>query len=55
MLVLGLHLGHDATACIVSDGHILSMIEEERLFRVKYAGFMNIDLIETALECAGSS
>ena len=53
MLVLGLHLGHDATACVMSDGHILSMIEKERLVRVKHAGFMNIDLIETALECAG--
>ena len=53
MLKLGLHLGHDATACVVFDGHILSMIEKERSVRVKHAGFMNIDLVETALECAG--
>lgn len=53
MMVLGLHLGHDATACVMSDGHILSVIEKERLVRVKHAGLMNIELIEAALECAG--
>ena len=53
MMVLGLHLGHDATACVMSGGHILSVIEKERLVRVKDAGLMNINLIEAAIECAG--
>lgn len=52
MIVLGLHLGHDATACVMADGTILSMIEKERIVRIKHAGLMNIDLINVALECA---
>ena len=35
--ILGIHLGHDATACLInSDGEILSSVTEERLTRVKY-------------------
>ena len=53
MIVLGLHLGHDATACVLADGEILSFIEKERVVRLKHAGFVDIDLIDIALERAG--
>ena len=52
MIVLGLHLGHDATACILADGNILSFIEKERITRVKHASLMSIDLIDAALQNA---
>ncbi len=33
--VLGLHIGHDATASLVIDGEIVAAIGEERLSRTK--------------------
>jgi carbamoyltransferase len=35
--VLGVYTGHDLAACLVVDGRIAVMIEEERLTRVKHA------------------
>ena len=34
--VLGIHTGHDQAACLLRDGQIVCMIEEERLTRVKH-------------------
>ena len=36
MNILGLHIGHDAAACLVKDNRLVSMIEKERLSRVKH-------------------
>jgi len=39
-VVLGIHLGHDASAALIKGGRILAAIEEERLTRLKgFAGF----------------
>ncbi len=35
MRILGIHDGHNASACLVEDGKIVSAIQEERLSRIK--------------------
>lgn len=41
MLVLGLNLSHDRSACLIRDGEIVVAIEEERLDRIKHSeGFI---------------
>ena len=41
MNILGLHLGHDATAALIFDNKLVSMVERERLTRIKYdRGFL---------------
>jgi carbamoyltransferase len=39
MLVLGISgvFGHDAAACLVADGHVVAMLEEERVTRTPHA------------------
>jgi carbamoyltransferase len=39
MNILGIHIGHDSSACLVRDGQILADVAEERFTRIKhYAG-----------------
>ncbi len=38
MRVLGLHIGHNATAALVEDGRVCAAVQEERLTRTKNAG-----------------
>ncbi|MFI9010020.1 carbamoyltransferase [Actinosynnema sp. NPDC053489] len=41
MLVLGLNLSHDRSACLIRDGEIVVAVEEERLDRMKHSeGFL---------------
>ena len=35
MLVLGVHDGHNASACLYEDGTIVAALQEERLRRIK--------------------
>ncbi|MBN3037066.1 MAG: hypothetical protein JW834_01330 [Candidatus Diapherotrites archaeon] len=35
--ILGIHKGHDASACILKDGAILAAAEEERFNRIKHS------------------
>lgn len=38
--VLGIHVGHDASVCLIIDGHIKLAFQEERFSRVKnHTGF----------------
>ena len=37
MYILGIHIGHDSSACLIKDGIPLSMVEEERFIRIKHA------------------
>ena len=53
MNILGLHFGHDAAACIVSNGIVKSCILRERLTRIKHAISLDLRTIESALEAAG--
>ena len=34
--ILGLHVSHDSSACVVVDGKVVSAVQEERLSRVKF-------------------
>lgn len=50
---LGLHAGHDATACLVNyEGKIVAAIAEERLTRVKYHMGFPYEAIEKVIEIA---
>lgn len=35
MIILGIHPGHNSTACLIKDGKIIAAISEERLLRIK--------------------
>ena len=51
--ILGLHMGHDATACLINDkGDILAAVAEERLTRVKYHTGFPYKAIEEVLSIA---
>ena len=51
--ILGLHIGHDACAAVVKEGRLVSMIEKERLTRVKYARGFSHEMVDIALNIAG--
>ncbi len=48
--VLGLHFGHDAHACIFSDGRLLSCVHRERISGVKHHAGLNKETINACLE-----
>jgi carbamoyltransferase len=53
MYILGVHIGHDASAALLKDGKIIADVQEERFTRVKhYAGFP-IKSISYCLDYAG--
>ena len=50
MNILGLHLGHDATAALIVNNRLVAMVERERLTRIKYdRGFMP-EMIDKCLQ-----
>jgi carbamoyltransferase len=53
MIVLGIHMGHDAAVAVLIDGRIASFIERERRIRVKHAAIATIEDIDAALIDAG--
>jgi len=55
VLVLGIHMGHDAGVAVVHDGAIRALVERERHTRVKHAGISTIEDIELALADAGTT
>lgn len=55
MLILGIHMGHDAGVAVTEDGVIRSFVERERHTRVKHAGISTIDDIELALADADAT
>jgi len=52
MYILGLNIGHDATASLIKDGHTLSAIAEERISRVKYHFGFPYEAIKECLRIA---
>src|SRR5262249_3527259 len=53
MKIVGIHDGHNASACLLEDGHIVAAIQEERLCREKnWAGFPSC-AVEFVLRKAG--
>ena len=55
MLILGIHMGHDAGVAVVDDGRIVAFVERERHTRVKHAAIATIDDVELALADAGAT
>lgn len=54
--ILGLHIGHDATACLVDGkGNVVAAIAEERLTRVKYHMGFPFEAIEECIRIGGIS
>ena len=53
MIVLGVHMGHDAAVSLIADGRIVSHIERERLARIKHAAIATRDEISACLSDAG--
>ncbi|GEM_PF-328713 len=53
--ILGLHLGHDASASVISDSGLLVSVVQERLTRVRHDFGLDIETIDTALQSAGLS
>ena len=55
MIVLGIHDGHNASACLLKDGRIVAAVEEERVVRVKnWAGFPT-QAVSMVLDMTGTS
>lgn len=53
MIVLGInHFFHDASACLVIDGRIVAMLEEERFTRRKHTDAFPVSAIEGCLQLA---
>ena len=55
MITLGIHDGHNATACLIKDGKILACISEERLNREKNYCGMPVNAIGECLKVGGVS
>ncbi len=53
MLVLGIHDGHNASACVVRDGVVLAALAEERLTNVKNQSGVPRLAIQKVLEISG--
>ena len=55
MKILGIHTGHNASACLLDDGKICAAIQEERLTRIKnHTGFPKL-AVDFVLTQAGLS
>ncbi|QEY57994.1 hypothetical protein FXF61_01820 [Pseudomonas sp. C27(2019)] len=54
MYILGLHTGHDASACVFKDNELVAFCKEERLNRIKNDGeFFDLQSIDEVLKIAG--
>lgn len=53
LYVLGTHVSHNGSACLLKDGEICVAIEKERLTRVKHDGGDDNDAIKYCLDAAG--
>ena len=48
--ILGLHLGHDGSACLVKDGRLECAISTERITRIKKDLAFTDDVIDYILQ-----
>jgi len=55
MKILGLNIGHNATAALTDDGRVVAAVQEERLNRVKNAGGIPALAIQEVLRLGGLS
>ena len=50
MIILGIHMEHDASVSIIKDGHIVVNIALEKITRIKKDWRFKVSLIEYALK-----
>src|ERR1700682_2870357 len=50
MNILGIHVGHDSSACLVRDGEIVADVAEERFSRVKHSAGLPLSALAYCLE-----
>ncbi|MBA7515428.1 hypothetical protein ES705_07468 [subsurface metagenome] len=55
MKVLGVHIGHDSSACLVIDGKIIADAAEERFTRIKHYSGLPINAIDYCLKISNIS
>jgi len=55
MKILGIHDGHNASVCLLEDGHIISALQEERLARIKNIMGFPSRAINAVLKSSGLS
>ena len=53
MIILGLHYGHDGSACIIKNGKLVSAVSSERVTRKKKFQGVTQEVIDYVLEQAG--
>ena len=54
MYILGIHTGHDASACLFEDDNLIAFCKEERLNRIKNdGGFFDLLCVDEVLRIAG--
>ena len=53
MIVLGIHDGHGASACLMIDGKLVAMLEEDRITRLKMDAGYPLHAIDFCLSEAG--
>ncbi len=53
MKILGVHVGHDSSAALVIDGHIVADAAEERFNRVKHFSGLPTKAVQYCLDAAG--
>jgi carbamoyltransferase len=53
MYVLGIHIGHDANACLVCDGQVIADVQEERFSRIKHQHGIPFNAIAYCLRTGG--
>ncbi len=51
--ILGVHIGHDSSASLLVDGHVVADVAEERFSRVKHFGGLPARSVEYCLEAGG--
>lgn len=49
MNILGLHIGHDAAACLIKNNRLVSMVEKERLSRIKHDHGYSDEMVDYVL------
>ena len=54
-LILGLHFGHDAHACVFSNGDLTSYVHRERISGFKHHAGLNRECISKCIHLAGVS
>jgi len=52
-IVMGMHMGHDASVAIVRDGHLVAFAQRERLSRIKHAYGLDRATLNHVLDQAG--